>query len=213
MEPGHFPRTVWPRALALTGFLIAVSVILLGAKGPLVIAAAASVLLVSRSLGVRLLSYPALPFGRNAFSRIGSITVIHSHHRPHERSCHEFCIAGKYFCGGCCGLGIGTISSLMLAAFFALDLLTLPTEYITVLVSLMCYIPTLYLVFVRDIVGRTSRALAYGLLPIAGWLGLLRLHASYHSPLMNILGLLAIAVAWWCGAAVYWRLRQQREGR
>jgi uncharacterized membrane protein len=199
-----------PSRLATIGVLIAASAALYGPQGPLALAAVGSVLLVFGTLGVRVISTPAMPIDRTAYTAVGSIVVVHCHHAVHERHRHEFSIRGKFICAGCCGLAAGVLAGLIVAGLFAWGLLNLPPEWLALLVAVACCLPALHLIGADHPVSPQARALTYGLVPVAGWLALLQIHATYRSAVANALAVVAMVVTWECAARTYRRRRRMR---
>ena len=186
------------------------SVFVLGARGPLAIAGIASVVLVFRSLGFRLMRVTALPLGRENWSRLGPFVITHSHHTRHERSHHEFQVGEKYFCAGCCGLASGTLVGVTLAVLMLLGGSPLPHAPAVILICLLCCFPTLGLVYAGAACGPRLRGLAYALLPAGAWVGLAILHATFENAWLNLVAVTAIVVVWHYGGVVYRRLRERR---
>lgn len=201
--------TIYPErgvdSLLLCGGLLVTMGLMFGSKGPLLVACLASILLILRSLGVRLATGDTrVSMGTVAESRLGSFALRHSHHDPQtDRKHHEFCIHGKYYCAGCYGLAFGTLVALALPATYFTDVLGEYSQTALLMVAPICFLPTVLRCFGWTSLRPIARSLSYGLLPIGSWIILIGVDGWLDSALANSVALSVVVFAWYAGGAYH----------
>lgn len=199
--------------ICLTILLLAGMSFWMGAKGPLIAACLASLLLVIRSIGFHPLPLNRrfMPMVSASVTLLGPFPFYHSHcHKRQGRGRHEFAFRGKFLCAGCYGMAIGTILGLMLAfSYFFVELSDSFYIILTVLAP-PCFAPTILRCLKGEgTLNAVQRFLSYGLLPIGSWIILVLMDRCFHNTLLNLTALGLIVVAWHAGGK--YKKRQIRE--
>jgi len=184
-----------------TVLLLYAASIWFGSKGPLLIACLASLVLIVRSIGFRIVPKgQCVPMAKASITQLGPFSLFHSHYdQRQDRGSHEFCFRGKYLCAGCHGLALGTLLSLILPfSHFLYDLND--TFFFTLIVfTPLCFLPTILRCFGWISLSAIARFLSYGVLPIGSWIILLQLDRWFHHTLVNLIAIGLICLAWYAG--------------
>lgn len=197
----------------LPNFLIlAASIVLLGATGPIFVAYLASLVLVWRSLGLRFVDQNCLAVAHPGITRCWRVTVIHSHHDPSGRSGdREVKIGRKYFCVGCYALALGTSLSLLLPTFYLIGVIGMETLLVLLALAPVCFVPTIRRLMTTRATSAFGRFVSYGLLPIGTWIVLIGADAAFHHWFLNAL-LLGLVVIGWNAGGLYLLRNGKRSG-
>lgn len=186
----------------LTGFLLAGMSIWMGSKGPLAVACAASLILIVRSIGLRLniSNLRFVPMAAALVTQLGPFAIYHSHHdESRHRKLHEFSFRGKLFCAGCYGMAIGTFLGLMLPLTHFFIQLNDNVYSVLALLAPLFFLPTIFRCFGWLSSSAVSRFIGYGLLPLGSWIILVQMDRCFQNTIVNLVALGLIVVAWHAG--------------
>lgn len=188
--------------ICLTSLLLAGMSFGMGAKGPLIAACLASLLLVVRSIGFHAMPSTRrfVPMVAASVTLLGPFAVHHSHyHKKEDRRRHEFAFRGKYLCAGCYGIAVGTLLGLTLAlTYFFIEMWDSFYKVLAV-VAPLCLVPAMVQCFGWRPSSAVQRFISYGLLPIGSWIILVLSDRWFHNTLVNLAVLGLIVVAWRAG--------------
>ncbi len=131
----------------------------------------------------------------NYRTRIGFITINHSHHSPEliEKG-HEFRLRGKYFCTGCYGILAGTCISIAISFLYLTGYFSSNWIFILPLMSCGCFIPIIIRYTGKFHFGSKIRFLSNSLLPIGCSLTIIYTDMLFHDWLSNSIVMILILV-------------------
>jgi hypothetical protein len=121
-------------------------------------------------------------------TQYGRLVIKHSHHPRHLILLgHEFKLRNKYFCTGCYGILIGTISSILITSLYIIYGLNPIVAGWFVIIAPFCFLP----IIIRYSLGYEFptylRLFANSLLPLGGCLLLIGVDALYQHWGLNVL--------------------------
>lgn len=183
--------------LLLNASVLMASVLLFGAKGTIVAAYLASVVLILRSIGLRCCRQRYLAVAEPGVTRLGHLVLIHSHHNQDGQNIHHtFFIRGKHFCAGCYGLAFGTLLSLILPTAFLIRAIEDRALAILIASAPFCFLPTILRCLTQMEISALFRFVSYCLLPIGSWIVIVNVHAWFHNWSLNVLVLGLVVLGW-----------------
>ncbi|MFX1538302.1 MAG: DUF2085 domain-containing protein [Promethearchaeota archaeon] len=169
--------------------------LILGSKGPILVAYWVSIFIGFRTIGFRYEKKSGFLESRVGTSQWGRLTISHSHHLVGKNNdVHEIRIGNKSFCARCYGMIIGIAFSLVITTIYLVNYLN-DQLFVILLSSLPLLITLSGLYFpLKRRYGALARFSSGFLLPILGWNTLIVFDHMYHSWIINSLILFLVFI-------------------